>query len=102
MATYNVAGSEVGVWEKTLVANTTDTVAFHRDADKVRVTNVSGTSAIYFTVDGSDPTVGGQGTYWLPASALFSRTVDVQGGGETTVKIKSSGTPSYSCEGSTL
>jgi hypothetical protein len=101
MASYTVAAAEIGAWEKTLVANTVDTVTFGRDCDKVRVVNVNGAGALYFTTDGSTPTVGASSTYWLPAVAGSARTDSVPGGGMTGVKILSAAATSYSVEGST-
>lgn len=94
MASYSVAGDELGVRDKALVAATADTVTFHKDCDRVEVMNVSGAAAIYFSVDGSVPTVSGAKTYHLPSTAS-SLTVNVAGGGETVVKLISAGTPTY-------
>lgn len=101
MTTIHVAGDEVGAWEKTLDA-AGDLVQFHRDCDRVRVTNVDGSAAIYFTVDGTAVVVGAQNTHWLPAVRGASKSVPVPNAGETGVKLDSSGTPVYSVEGSLL
>lgn len=99
MADHTVAAAEIGVWEQTLGAGA-DTVTFDRDCEEVRVTNVDGVAAIYFTLDNSTPTPGAKSTYWIPAVAGASRTEVVRTSGDTVVKIDSSGTPKYSCEGS--
>jgi hypothetical protein len=100
MASYTVAASEIGAWEKTLAANTVDTVTFGRDCDSVRVVAVNGLEAIYYTTDGSTPTVGGASTYWVPASAGATRSTSVTGASGTVVKLISSAASSYSVEGS--
>lgn len=100
MADYPVAKTEIGVWEKTLLADTQDSVEFARDCEQVRVVNVDGAAALYFTTDGSDVTVGAPDAYWLPAIAGSSRVVTVTGGGATVVNVKAAGTPVYSVEGS--
>ncbi len=98
MTTIAVSAGEIGVWEQLLVAATQDTINFGKDCDEIRVTNVNGPAALYFTVDGSNVTTGGQGTYWVPAVAGASRTVNVPTSGNTVVKVKSDGAPKYSVE----
>jgi hypothetical protein len=51
---------------KTTVAATVDVVTL-APTDVIMVTNRSGVSPIYFTVDGSVPTVAGDGTRVMPA-----------------------------------
>ena len=99
MADYPVAATEIGVWEKTM-AGAGDTVTFDRDCEQIRVTNVDGAAAIYFTVNGAAVVVGDETAYWLPATAGASRVVDVRTSGDTVVKLDSSGTPTFSVEGS--
>jgi len=102
VASYAVAVStgERAAWGKVAVASTVDTVTFDRDLFAVRVTNDTGAAAIYFTVDGSTPTVGGAGTYRVPAVAGATADVTTQGGASTdAVKLISVGTPTYSVEG---
>ena len=99
MADYPVADDEPGVWEKTMAAGG-DTVTFARDCDEVRVTNVDGAAAIYFTVDGDAVTVGGNGSYWVPATAGASRTVAVPKQATVVVTLDADGTPVFSVEGS--
>lgn len=65
-------------------------------AAQVRVTNVSGTAAVYFTVDGSTPTVGGQGCYVLPAAMCSLRVADKTPGPTSSVNLISAGTPTVS------
>jgi endonuclease YncB( thermonuclease family) len=95
VASYTVAAGLVGAHAKTLVANTVDTVTFTAtDVDEVEVLT-DGTAAVYFTVDGSTPTVAGAGMWGIPA-APAARTVQVGTSGVTVVKVISAGTPLYS------
>jgi hypothetical protein len=72
-----------------------DNLSFVALKSQVRVTNVSGDAAVYFTVDGSTPTVGGTGCYVLPAS-MCSLRLPVALGPTAAVKAISSGAPSIS------
>ena len=98
MASYTLTGSQVAAHDKTLVAATVDTVTFPGHVGKVEVLNINGAAAIYFTVDGSTPTVSGANTYALPA-AVASREVRAPATGTTVVKLISAGTPTYSVTG---
>lgn len=97
MATYTLTSGRAA-YEKTLTANTVDTVNLGSAFSEVEVIS-DGAASIFFTVDGSIPTVGGASTYYLPAAAT-SRSVPVRGGSAATVKLISSGTPLYSVIGS--
>lgn len=93
MATYAVAEDTIAVHDKTLVASTVDTVTFHDTPQSVEVLT-DGTAAIYVTVDGTAPTVGGANTLKLPA-VISARTIKHGNRGQP-VKLISSGTPTYS------
>lgn len=102
MASYTVSAStgERAAYGKTLVASTVDTVTFDVGQSSVQIHNDTGGSAIYFTVDGTTPTVGGATTFRVPAIAGVIAELGVQGGASTdVVKLISSGTPSYSVVG---
>ena len=58
MASYTAAKSK----HQTLAANTVDTVTLSQDHWYVEVSNW-GVDRLYFTVDGSTPTVGGDDTW---------------------------------------
>lgn len=92
MASYTVPAGEIGVHE-TLVASTADSVTFTDDITEVEVLNRDGAAEIYFTVDGSTPTVGGENCRVLPA-AIGGLELRVEHG--DVVKLISSGTPTYS------
>lgn len=83
----------------TLVADTVTTISDIgtgiADVEQVDVLNRDGTAEIYFTVDGTDPTVEGDNTEVLPA-AIGALSVPVETTAKPTVKLISSGTPKYS------
>jgi hypothetical protein len=93
-----MGATDVASYNNTLAASTVDTVTISRDAGSVRVYFDSGSTPIFFTVDGSAPTVNGANCYRVPASAGASTSVDVTGVAPTVVKLISSGTPTYSVE----
>lgn len=98
MTAYAIAEDEVAAWSKTLAAATVDTVTFtDRHVATVRVYRESG-AAIFFTTDGTVPTVNGAHCHRVPADLPYV-DVDVDTGGATVVKLISSGTPTYSVEG---
>lgn len=98
MASVAVAAGQKGT-HGTLVAATVDTVTFTGiDFNEVEVLNRNGAAEIYFTVDGTAPTVGGTNCYVLPA-AITSAIVGVPTTGATVVKLISAGTPTYSVSG---
>lgn len=82
----------------TLVATTVTTFTFDTDFTQVEVLNVDGAAAVYFTVDGSAPTVEGEGAMVLPA-AIGGLVVPSARRGGTVVKAISSGTPKVSVRG---
>lgn len=102
MATTTVAADERGAYAKTLTAATVDTVnvtasAGQRASTRVRVVNLDGAAAIYFTLDGTAPTVGGAKTYELAAVAGAAQAISVDVKAvDVVVKLISSGTPKYS------
>lgn len=79
----------------TLTASTVSTVTLDVDYNSVEVVNVNGTAAVYFTVDGSTPTVKGAGTIVLPA-AIGGVTVF---NASRAIKLISTGTPDVSVRG---
>lgn len=95
MAKHEVPDNNIGAYSQKLTAETVDEVAFTDSLLAVEVTSHDGAAKIYFTTDGSVPTVGGPNTYEVPAFPC-SRTVSVRKGTATVVKLKSVGTPEYS------
>lgn len=82
----------------TLVAATVSTVTLDTDYSFLEVVNVTGTASVYFTMDGTTPTVKGNGTIVLPA-AIGGVEVQPPTSGATVVKLISSGTPDVSVRG---
>lgn len=75
----------------TLTANTVATVTLDDNYNIVEVINLTGAAEVWFTVDGSTPTVGGRATQCLPA-AVGGFEWDLPGSVRT-VKLISTGTP---------
>ncbi len=82
----------------TLTANTVATVTLDQDYAYAEVVNVDGAAAVYFTVNGADPTVKGNGTLVLPA-VIDRLEIQPYGAQSTTVKLISAGTPQVSVMG---
>jgi hypothetical protein len=100
MASYTIGPGQIGLYATQLTANTVDTVTISNGAgsshsfDPLEVW-ADGTAAVYFTVDGSTPTVASQSTYEIPSGASAVRD-HIVASAPTTVKLISSGTPKYS------
>lgn len=97
MASTTVAAGKIGAHNITLSASTVDTVTFTDDVSSVEVINLDGAAAIYYTIDGSTPTVAGANTFVLPAT-ISSAVHGTPGSAATVVKLISSGTPKYSVQ----
>lgn len=76
----------------TLTASTVNTTTIS-NYNSVEIVNRTGDAEIFFTIDGTNPTVEGSGTYVLPAT-ICSITVPCTGA--AAVKLISLGTPSFS------
>ncbi|MFC3736526.1 hypothetical protein [Paractinoplanes deccanensis] len=63
---------------------------------RVGVINLSGAAEVYFTTDGSTPTVGGDGCHVLPAVVSALEVYDGTPGPTSVVKLISAGTPRVS------
>lgn len=92
MATYTVAAGDLAAHNKVLVASTVDTVDFGGDIPADVEVQTDGTAAIYVTLDGTTPTVGGVNTYRIPAAICVLRLP----AGTHALKLISLGTPTYS------
>ncbi|MEU9498236.1 hypothetical protein [Streptomyces sp. NPDC048196] len=97
MATHTVASGEVGAHALTLTANTIETVAFEGGLGTVTVLSHDGASPVYFTTDGTTPTVAGSHCWCVPA-AIGAVTVPVSTYGPNSIKAISAGTPTISVQ----
>lgn len=92
MANVTVAVGEVSSGEVALTASTVSTVTFTENIGSVSLINAD-TTIVWFTVDGTTPTVGGRGSWPLPAGAVIENKSTVNSSGTDVVKLISSGTP---------
>lgn len=103
MAKHELADNAIGSYGNRLVAATVDEVVF---ADTLKAVTVrsDGAVAIYYTLDGSVPTVGGANTHEIPAVAAIDTQIVPSGSQRkpTVVKLISAGTPEYSVSKATL
>lgn len=95
MADYTVAAGDVGKYNKTLTADTVDSVTFADDIRSVQVIS-DGSAAVFYTVDGSVPVVDGDGSFFVPAGGVMVSEQRVSPSDGVTVKLVSGGTPVYS------
>jgi hypothetical protein len=98
MATHTIGAVEVGVHNVLLTANTVEEFIFSRGPRSVEIVS-DGVEEVYFTIDGTDPTVGGQNSYRMPkgvvsvdsrswAHTIGGRTVKVISAGASTVSVQ--------------
>lgn len=92
MATYTVAEGKVGTAAFALVASTVDTVTFTDNVSRVEVIS-DGSAAVWYTTDGSTPTVGGANCYYIPAVAAVDSRDARNSATADAVKLISAGTP---------
>lgn len=97
MAEHTIAKGDLGAHNVTLTANTVEVVAFSEDLDEITIVALDGTAAVYITVDGRTPTVGGAATRVMPA-AIGTMTLKDRITGPSVVKLISSGTPKVSVQ----
>lgn len=97
MATHTATSPDDFSFPQTkLTANVEDRLEFKTSFEEIEVTS-DGVEALYFTVDGSPPKIGGAQSHRLPR-VPSTRTVEVPGGGNTVVRLISEGTPTYSVQ----
>ena len=65
------------------------------DIERVEVFNRDGTDEMFFTTDGSEPVVGGAGTYFVPAAVGYTAVSVDTFKAKVTVKIKSAAAQRY-------
>lgn len=97
MASHTVQRSK----HSTLVADTVDTVALTGKWAAVEVKNraAAGEGDIYFTADGSTPTVGGDDTDIVCPGESLVVPLSSALGGDKAAKLKSAGASPYSVRG---
>lgn len=104
MATYTIAAGKIAKHAVTMVAAQVDTYTFTDDlgpGQRVIEVMSDGAADIYYTLDGSTPTVGGDNCYRIPATpAVDVRLAEYNAGTSkyNTVKMISSGTPVVSVQ----
>lgn len=79
----------------TLVASTVATVTVAGNAEFIEVM-ARGTGDIFFTVNGTTPTVAGDDTFAVAGAGGYVRLRNNERDGSIDVKLISSGTPGYS------
>lgn len=95
MTTRPLAQGEVGMHAFVLTPNAVDTVTFVEDLQLVTIIS-DGADAVYYTLDGSAPTVGGKNCYVIPAGGgADTREPKAP---STTVKLISAGAPTLSVQ----
>ena len=94
MANHNVPITAVAAHDVTLTANVVERFTFPDNVDTVEILS-DGAADIYFTLDGTAPTVGGPNTYRI-LSVMGSTVVTPTASGPTTVALISEGTPNVS------
>lgn len=92
MANYSVTRAK----HATLVANTADTVTLALNSGSVEVVNRASSGAgLFFTIDGTAPTVAGDDTFWVPAG----ESLIIATNGERVVKLISATADPYTIVG---
>lgn len=95
MVTRTIGAGDVGKHAVTLTANTVETFVFTDNVGAVQVVS-DGVAAVYFTTDGSEPTVAGDNCYLLPAGTMAVDDRVTSNSPRDVVKVISSGTPTVS------
>ncbi len=94
MPDVTVATGKVAAHGIVLVANQISTVTFADNIESVDIIS-DGTAAVFYTIDGSDPTIAGQHCYPIPAGVLSvdNRHTLNSSSTQDRVKLISAGTP---------
>lgn len=94
MAAYSVPRGQVSVHDKTLVANTADTITFADEVGEVRVW-ADGSAAVFVATDGQAATVNGGDCYEVEPGTVGGSIMTVPAGNRA-ISVISAGTPKYS------
>lgn len=95
MAEHTIASGDIAKHGIALAADVVDTVTFGDNVKAVQIIS-DGAAAVYYTVDGSTPTLGGANCYMIPAVAAVDERV--MNTSSDVVKLISSGTPVLSVQ----
>lgn len=93
MATTTLTAGQISA-TAALSASTVDTINYAVFTPAIEVVCDSG-GPLYVTVDGTTPTVGGAGTYVVPASSVRTIRLGPSLGKNPVVKLIATGTPTY-------
>lgn len=93
---YTIAAGAVAQHAFALSTSTVETVTFTDNVSAVQIIS-DGTAAVYYTTDGSTPTVGGANCYLIPAAVCVEERAMPQQGTDA-IKLISSGTPTLSVQ----
>jgi hypothetical protein len=97
MGNYEITTSQIAAHDKTLAAGVIDTVTFDAYTDRVQIVT-DGTADIYYTLDGTDPSVGGANSYKIPSAPGVEERAHPSNQNTLVVKLISAGTPKYSVQ----
>lgn len=95
MADHDIAvgDGEVGTPEFALAAGVVTTVAADTDPSQLAIFS-DGAATVWFTLDGTDPEVGGARSWFLPAASCVESARDKDAGWDATdLRLISAGTP---------
>lgn len=98
MPEYTIAEGDFGVHEIPLTPDTEAKVTFRFSVRDVEVENVTGTARVYFTTDGTQPTVKGPNCRALPAAlhAVEITRGSYSAGANTVIRLVTAGTTTVS------
>ncbi len=86
MPDYTVAAGLIAAHNATVTAGQVTTVTFREDLPSVDVI-ADGSTDVYYTLDGSAPTIAGAHTYRLPVGAMTIDTRQPNTSGPTVVRL---------------
>lgn len=93
MTAYTVAANDLGKYEKTLAANTEDTVTFGADLTRVEILHHGGAAPIYIRFGGAATVAGDNCRLVMPGTSIITEPPT---SGATTVSVISAAAATYS------
>lgn len=97
MGSHTIAAGHVAKHGVTLTASTVETFTFTDNIGVVEVMS-DGAADVFYTVDGSTPTIAGPNTYRLPAGGFTVDTRALAPGHPDQLRAISAGTPTLSVQ----